>query len=284
MNKFLSEIKKRIGFLLKTETLKFIDRIKSVFHKNMVEFIVKILLKKNLVSDDNEPYFRVGYLKIFFKPDYVIKNKDKLLRGVAVTLSEVLFFPEFLNSKVSLNDGDVVFDVGAFIGLTSIFFSKKVGQNGRIYAIEPVMHNVIMKNIKENNINNVKIIPKAIGEKVGTTEIEISDFCADSSISQRNYTKDYYSIKKEVAITSLDSLIENLKLKRIDLIQIDIEGAEELAIKGAVKLIKKYKPKWSISSYHIDHENEYQHVKLVDLLLKFGYSVKQIGQEHIYAW
>jgi len=75
-----------------------------------------------------------------------------------------------------------------------------------------------------------------------------------------------------------------LELERIDFIKIDIEGAEELAIKGAEKIIKEFRPKWSISSYHIDFNNEPQHQKLVNLMLKHGYKIKQVSKKHIFAW
>ena len=64
----------------------------------------------------------------------------------------------------------------------------------------------------------------------------------------------------------------------------DIEGTEELAIRGAKKLIDKYRPKWSISSYHIGFDNEPQHDKLVTLLKENRYKIEEIKGSHIYAW
>ncbi|MFX0043507.1 MAG: FkbM family methyltransferase, partial [Candidatus Hodarchaeota archaeon] len=90
--------------------------------------------------------------------------------------------------------------------------------------------------------------------------------------------------KKTIELTTLDSLVDELELEKIDFIKIDIEGAEELAIRGAENIIRQYRPKWSISSYHIDFNNEPQHNKLVNLMLDYGYKVKQIDKKHIFAW
>jgi hypothetical protein len=64
----------------------------------------------------------------------------------------------------------------------------------------------------------------------------------------------------------------------------DIEGAEELALKGAKNIIKKFRPKWSISSYHIDFNNEPQHNKLVKLLKDYGYKIEEEKGHRIWAW
>ena len=280
----INDIKERIHFFITNKYIKFSEKVKIVSALHKLASSQKLILKRLVTPKDGSPYFSIGGYKIFFESKYEIDDREVLLKGITHVISEGLLFPNFFSSQVNLNQGDIVMDIGAYIGVSSMVFSKKVGEEGIVYAIEPVMHNVTRKNIEENNINNVHVIPKAIGDKVGKTEIEISDYGGDASITKREYTKGHYTKKKVIDLTTLDILAEELELERIDFIKIDIEGAEELAIKGAEKIIKEFRPKWSISSYHIDFNNEPQHQKLVNLMLKHGYKIKQVSKKHIFAW
>lgn len=174
--------------------------------------------------------------------------------------------------------------MGANIGTTALLFSKIVGKNGKVFAFDPVTYDIICTNVQENKVKNIEVIPKGISNKADRIEIEISDFCLDSSAAGREYTENYYTHKRMIDVISLDGFAEDMELDRIDFIKIDIEGLEELAIKGAMKIINKYRPKWSISSYHIDFNNEPQHDKLVKLLKESGYTIEEIKGFHIYAW
>ena len=280
----LNDIKERIDFFIGNNYLKFSEKIKIISRLHKLSTSQKIILRRLITPNDSPSYFSIAGYKIYFEPEYDIDDRDELLKGITHVISEGLLFPEFFNPQVNLKQGNIVLDIGAFIGLSSMIFSKKVGEEGKVYAIEPVMHNIIRQNIEGNNINNVYVIPKAIGNEVGKTEIEISDYGGDASITRREYTKDYYKKKKIIELTTLDFLVKELELERIDFIKIDIEGAEELAIRGADNIIKQFRPKWSISSYHIDFNNEPQHNKLVNLMLDYGYKIKQIDKKYIFAW
>ena len=64
----------------------------------------------------------------------------------------------------------------------------------------------------------------------------------------------------------------------------DIEGAEELAIRGAEEVIRRFRPRWSISSYHHDMTGDRQHPKLIALLKAAGYKIHDINYFHIFAY
>jgi len=284
MIKFFTDIIKGLKLLTKKNNIRFFIKVKLVFHRFFDKNAYYKFILSKLILEKNALYFLIDGFKIYFKPHFNIKEKKIYLNSVINAILESFLFPDYFNFKVKLKKGDFAFNVGGFLGLTALIFSRAVGENGKVYTIEPVTYHLIEKNLKENNINNVVLINKAIGNKVGSAEIEISDFCSDSSICKREYTSNYYRKKKKVDLITLGSLVTKLKLKRLDFIQMDIEGAEELAIKGAYSIIDKFRPKWSISSYHIDHKNENQHYKLVNLLKKFNYNIKQISHKHIYAW
>ncbi|TFF87608.1 MAG: FkbM family methyltransferase [Promethearchaeota archaeon] len=277
-------VKKRLIFLFKNKEINFKDRLKLSYRlglNNAIKAYIKDCLE---VSEEGEQYFSIGHKQIFFRHSYEVKNEEKFINGITMVIHEMLFFPDFFHKKVKVHQGDIVLDVGAFMGLSSIHLSKHVGPEGFVYAIEPVIPDTLQKNLKANEVSNVKCLPFAVGEKKGDLEIEISDFIADSSITKREYTQEYYTQTKNVEVRTIDSLVKELGLDRVDYVKMDIEGAEELALRGAEGVLKEFKPKLSISSYHIDFENEPQHDKLVRLLKEYGYTLKEKRKSHIYAW
>lgn len=235
-------------------------------------------------SHHKKTFIQIGEYKICYHPCYELEDPEYFFNGIAQVLRETFLFPIYFTSKVMINKGDTIFDLGANIGTSSILFSKIAGPTGKIFSFEPVMYGAILKNTQMNKIDNIRVIDKAVSDREGKVKIEISDFCLDSSIARREYTRNYYQTTRIVDTISLDFFYDKVGLERIDFIKMDIEGAEELAIRGAKRIIERFHPKWSISSYHIDFENEPQHDKLVHLLQEHGYKIKEKEKRHIYAW
>lgn len=289
MMKFLSrQLRNRSRFLLRDREVNFIDRLKIVNSPRMGCATMKYLLDKRLSDGPNGPYFSVRGQEIYFQPDFPVQNQSRLLDGISQVLVETFYFPDLFTSQVNISDGDIVLDLGGNIGTTSLLFSKLVGDQGRVFTFEPIVYELCKKNIQSNHATNVTVIPKGVSDKSGETEFEVSDFCIDSAISQKQSgTREERvdsSTRIRAQLVSLDEWIEEVKLPRVDFIKVDIEGAEELALRGAEKLIETYKPKWSISSYHQDFTGAPQHPKLVQLLKSFGYRLEEHGHEHIFAW
>jgi FkbM family methyltransferase len=141
-----------------------------------------------------------------------------------------------------------VLDIGANLGYYSVYFSKWVGNEGVVYAVEPVeaVRNVLKKNVK--NIKNIKIIPYALGES--NKDIEIanvtrrykgfiasgSNFVMDSSmpVTDENIDKFNAVMRKGSELFSA--------LSRIDFIKCDVEGYETNIIPEMEVLLKKHEP------------------------------------------
>lgn len=244
----------------------------------------KQLLKRLAVDSDFGDYFRIQGMKLFFKPDFPVVNQEYFLRGITQIIKETFILPDHFCPQATIHAGDVVLDIGAAIGTTALIFSHLAGEKGRVIAFEPVMAGVLRTNVRANNLNNVEVVEKGVADKCGVTEIEISDYGVDASICRRNYTRGYYQNTRSINLISLDEFIRLNPLPKIDFIKMDIEGAEESALRGAETLIKKYRPKWSIASYHIDSENQPQHDKLVSLLKQFDYHILEHKNQRIYAY
>ena len=256
-------------------------RIVSALHLNTA---TDSILARRITEGDRVPCLSIGNYKFSFVPPYPVATQKRLHGGICQVVRESFVFPELFSGKVRVRRGDTVMDLGACIGTTALVFSRCAGPSARVIAVEPIMHQAIRANLERNGVSNVIVVPKGVSDKKGRAVIEMGDFCLDSSMAARECTKGYYPHQMEIELTTIDDLAEELALDRLDFIKMDIEGVEELAIRGAERVIRKFRPKWSVSSYHVDYANERQHTKLVAVLKKLGYRLSGKGAEHIYAW
>lgn len=243
-----------------------------------LHFLLTTRMRQTL---ENEHYFDTGDLRIFFQPDHVVINEQEMLEGALTILAEAyVFSPNFFFGQVSIRPGDVVFDLGGNFGTSAILFSHQTGPAGRVVSFEPVFHKILIRNLKENQLSNVEVVPAAVADESGETELMVSERGIDSRI-KGNINE---SRRIRVPMLTLDQFAEDRDLKRLDFLKMDIEGAEEAALRGGEKTIRTHRPKLSIASYHTDFQGDPQHPKLVGLLQEWGYQTYEQGQKHIYAW
>lgn len=141
--------------------------------------------------------------------------------------------------KKTIKEGWTVLDIGANIGYPSLLLSKLVGKSGKVIAFEPDKNNIkiLKKNIKANNIQNIKVVPMAVSDHTGAGTLFISD---SHSGDHRIYNpSDEERKTRNIKTISLDDYFKSDN--KIDFIQMDIEGAEGLVFKGMKKLLKKNK-------------------------------------------
>jgi FkbM family methyltransferase len=177
--------------------------------------------------------------------------------------------------------GDVVFDLGANIGTESLLLSKIVGVTGKVFAFEPVTFDILRHNIQINNVKNVEVIPAAVSNVSGHTEIEILDSFQGSTIVRGSNPKQQSSLVRVVPVTTIDDFCANNELDHIDFIKMDVEGAEGAALLGATKTITNSHPNWSIGAEHLDNRGNPQLPALVKLLRMFNY---KIFEQPSYIW
>lgn len=131
----------------------------------------------------------------------------------------------------NLKKGDTVVDVGANIGLYAIAIAKHVGSQGRVVAIEPNEKNfkTLKQHIRLNKTSdNTTAIKAACGEK--ESMVHLSGGGLTASVSRTN---DMEQSADSVRCLSLDGLNE----KKIDIIKIDVEGYEDMVLRGAERLL-----------------------------------------------
>lgn len=154
--------------------------------------------------------------------------------------------------KKSCKKGDVIVDLGANIGYFTLLAARLVGEKGRVYAFEPEPKNFnyLLKNVKLNSYHNVTCIQKAVSNFTGKTKLFICPYdSGHHTINQyegiRNYKPELLSKNNreefiEVETTTLDDFFRG-KEQSIDLIKMDVEGAEMLILLGMEEVIQKSK-------------------------------------------
>lgn len=148
-----------------------------------------------------------------------------------------------------VKSGDVVLDCGANVGVYTRL-SLRAGAR-QVVAIEPAPENIecLRRNFAEEiKANRVIVYPKGVWDKDDFLEMHVDphNSAADSFVIHREGAKD----TEKLALTTIDKLVEELKLDRVDFIKMDIEGAETRALNGGRATIAKFHPRMALSTYH----------------------------------
>jgi FkbM family methyltransferase len=179
----------------------------------------------------------IGRLWIPSPGIYVIKHLER-----EQVVQKVYDYP-----SAHVLSGDTVIDCGAHIG----GFTRMALRAGArlVVAIEPEKANIVAfrRNFSEEIKNGrVILIEKGVWDKTGSLSLHLSNTGDSHSVAiNQNAGKD-----QAIEVTTIDSLIENLKLSKVDFIKMDIEGAELNALRGSREVLKRWHPRLAISSYH----------------------------------
>lgn len=169
---------------------------------------------------------------------------------------------------------DIVIDAGANCGHLSIFFSKLVGEKGKIFAFEPDKFNIerIAKNSKLNEDLKDNII---IEDLLLWNKNELIDFYEAGTVgSSAVWIPDNQHMVKKQAVT-IDNWVKSNAIQKLNFIKMDIEGAEIEALEGCIETIKNLKPNFAIASYHIVN-GEQTYLKLEQFFKEIGYPFKTV--------
>jgi len=154
--------------------------------------------------------------------------------------------------------GDFVIDGGANIGFFTVLMSKLVGDKGHVMAFEPGQNNVfsLQQNVVLNQCENVDMLTRPLWDKEELVTLHMCHDGSKNSLASHADTRG----KDELMAAVLDNYVTSNETPR--LLKLDIEGAEEKALRGATKFFGK-------CPYIVLELN-------ADALPKFGSSPKQV--------
>jgi FkbM family methyltransferase len=169
--------------------------------------------------------------------------------------------------------GAVVMDCGANQGIYACAFGALVGPRGRVYAFEPQAYaaEALHRNARLNGFEHVSVEQIAISNSNGTAMLDVSSGPVFASILRNVGGSEAVS----VPTLSLASFAERVDLGRLDLIKMDIEGAEYDALVGANSIIARFKPTIVLEATpeDISLPVEKRWNAIVELLTDYGYTM-----------
>ena len=138
-----------------------------------------------------------------------------------------------------LKPGMVVIDVGAHVGYYTLIAAKQVGPGGKVYAFEPDRdnHALLEKNIELNGYNNVLAARSAVSDRVGASDLYLTALDSGRHSLFHQGLPERGSVAVET--TTVDSFLESQGWPGVDLVKIDVEGAEFTVLDGMAQLLER---------------------------------------------
>lgn len=274
--------------VMKRSILNVVHRCTSV-HATALAIAENAELAKAFSQDEHgkRVFHLPGYARVHL-PDY--KNAPEVVVNDA---REIFIEQVYDHQDVSLRSLDIVIDCGANIGLFSTYAIRKLSQlhGGQLICLEPVPHlaSVLRRNIQEalraspHNVN-VTVIEKAVAERDRRTTLFVNEECFTMSSLTHHGVRVRDQPALEIQCTSIDAMVKDLHLPRVDFIKMDVEGSEMDALRGAAAVLATFKPRLAVSAYHLP-QDFYAIPKLISEL-NAGYEIvvtRELGPM-CYAW
>ena len=193
-----------------------------------------------------------------------------------------------------LKASDVFLDIGANIGYFSMLAAAIVGESGKVIAFEPVQENseLLKLSIKENGFSNVVVYPYAVVEQAemlllvvggsnGWIAPEQPQLRDDAPVPADTYDVALGTGHVFARSVALDDFLGDVE--RIDVIKIDIEGAEPRALRGMPSLIRKHRPVifTEFFPFLLEQTSKTTPEAYLDSLRALGYTIFVVEQDAI---
>ena len=207
----VAKIKTFLFFIFRTRRLQHVSKIKLILTPNKFPSAAEFLFEYKC----KQPYNRLKFC---------LNSKG----GFGIISAK--FFEPVVYKFMSFVKGDVFLDIGANVGVYSLLNSTRFN---KVISVEPgnAQRMLLNKNIKLNHIRNIEVLENAICGKEGIIKLYKSKNLVNYNIV--NQSNDY----EEVNSITLDRLL--LNLSHVELLKIDVEGAELDVIRSGMKEINK---------------------------------------------
>jgi FkbM family methyltransferase len=186
-----------------------------------------------------KPIFKNGNITIkHCKHGYFAYNQFDEMVGNSLDTYGEWCEQEFDLFKEVIEAGNVILDVGAYIGTHTVFFAKQVGSLGKVLAFEPQRSSfqLLCTNLTLNALYNTQCLQVGVGEVSKSLKLPVAD-----PYEGRNYgaiSIEGYQQGEDLQLITIDSL----KIRQCDLIKVDVEGMEAKVLEGAKNTIMQFRP------------------------------------------
>ncbi len=192
--------------------------------------------------------------KTFRKTSFYSRSKTTDINEGVVVFSGNEYPPALLD--IENNKAPIVLDCGGNIGTFSLYV-KELYPSAEIFILEPLAENIelLKRNMEINNLHDVVVIPKAVSTdgKDKNFYVEKNKFDGGSLIAEKNISKT--TSKSVIQSITLQDIISENSIKRIDLLKMDIEGSEYDIIQSSKGILSSF-VKRIIVEYHTNIKPE----------------------------
>ncbi|WP_373493944.1 FkbM family methyltransferase [Aquiflexum sp.] len=239
-------------------------------------------------------YFLVQFIKNLFRKEYHDPAwRTFSFRGISMkvdiskSMGAAIYWrgahdwaPIFVLGKI-LEKGQTIIDVGANQGEYSLWAVKHTGPTGKVIAFEPMdgLYDQLGFNFSLNPEYQNALIPAKMGLSEAPGKLNLYGKEGDNEgVNTMFPTQTHTVLIQEIKLDTLDNQMQLFNCNQVDLIKIDVEGAELQVLKGAVNTLKKHKPYLMIE---INREaclaGGYEPEEIFELLRPMGYTFEKIG-------
>lgn len=251
---------------------KIVSRLKLIYWGDSLKdkfFLTLFSLLSPLKKEGTDFLFKDVIINIPYGKFISRKKKDDI--------SIFMGYDDSLKDYLTLKEG-VFLDIGSHIGKYAIKVGNELNNSGKVIAIElmPDNYKILKLNIGLNHLGNV--IPLNLGCDSEDGEKNIYGSSNNhSTVSYSLLNSDESKFFGIIPVKRIDTIVSEQKLDRLDLIKIDVEGAELSVLNGGLKSFKKFKPRIIIET---DREKI---GKIKDLLKPLGYEISEIDGTNLFA-
>jgi len=150
-----------------------------------------------------------------------------------------------------LRKGDVMLDVGANIGIMTLLAAERVGERGRVVAVESLSRNrqLLARSVQANRFQHVEILAGVASNRIGAIELRTHPMTSHSArfAAAGELLRDARGSSVRVPTIVLDEALSSLG--RLDLVRLSVSGMEPLALRGLERTLTRFRP-LLISKFH----------------------------------
>jgi FkbM family methyltransferase len=225
--------------------------------------------RDTIINDDIHVFPPRKYRHGYIEPRAFAKTTAiESYTALWATLREI-YVDNMYEKYYRFKKGDIIVDAGAHIGVFTIKAAKAVGDEGKVIAIEPEMDNLrfLGRNLQANSLRNVVVVKKGVWSDRGRLRL----FLGKNGERHSLLNLDAQNKFVEVDVDTLDNILRELGVCKVDFVKMDIEGAEIEAYKGMTSALKQ-NLNLAISAYHVI-EGEQTNKTIAPWLEENGFSV-----------
>ncbi len=208
----------------------------------------------------------------------IIFDKEDPVMSGSLSLGE--YEPQTLSLFRSiLKPGMTVIDVGANLGYFTVIAASRVGPSGKVHSFEPYPHNysLLQKNIATNDLKNVTAVRTALSDKAGTRDLFFGDNQCTHSFSDKRGAGQSEIVPTE----TLDNYLRSVGNPKIDIIKIDIEGAEPIVVDGMKETLSKSSSLIMLVEFYPNAIKRlgYSPLGFLETLKSYGFALSAIDED-----